>query len=113
MPAPLTDERRFEKYVDQRGPDDCWPWKGAVTKAGYGLLTRNYQNLYSHIWAFEYLTGVGVERGLVLDHTCHNRDAACAGGSGCLHRRCCNPAHLNITTRGENVRRGRVSKRDH
>lgn len=35
---PLVD--RFWEKVDRRGPDECWPWKGAVDKWGYGILYR-------------------------------------------------------------------------
>jgi hypothetical protein len=43
----------------------------------------------------------------VLDHTCHNEDESCLGGDDCPHRACCNPAHLDPCTRGENVLRGK------
>jgi hypothetical protein len=42
---------------------------------------------------------------LVIDHTCHN-GTDCVGGFACLHRRCCNPAHLEAVTHRENLLRG-------
>lgn len=43
--------------------------------------------------------------GLQVDHTCHEADASCPGGVGCLHRLCVNPAHLEEVTNRENRRR--------
>ncbi|MEU2674187.1 HNH endonuclease [Streptomyces sp. NPDC007164] len=49
-----------------------------------------------------------VPEGLVLDHTCHNRDESCPGGA-CVHHRCINPHHLEAVTQAENVHRSHKS----
>lgn len=55
---------------------------------------------------FAYQDKVGeIPDGHFIDHTCHNTDTSCAGGKDCLHRRCCNPAHLEAVLNQENIRR--------
>ena len=89
--------RRYWKYVDQRGPDECWPWTGGQNR-GYGWLTGVHpaddgerpRGEYAH--RLTYLIHEGeLPEGLVIRHRCH-------------HRSCCNPAHLIAGTRAENHR---------
>ncbi|WP_371930528.1 HNH endonuclease signature motif containing protein [Streptomyces poriferorum] len=54
----------------------------------------------THRAAYELVVGP-IPEGLVIDHTCHNRDATCAGGI-CIHHRCINPNHLEAVTQSEN-----------
>lgn len=102
---------RFWALVDQRGPDDCWPWIGEITRQGYGLfLYQPYPNRVrrlAHCVADELATGAPIDQELVRDHSCHTRDLACPGGPTCPHRRCCNPAHLEPVTNRVNVISGR------
>lgn len=100
----MTD--RFWAKVDVRGPDECWPWLGVITR-GYGQVTFNGHSRRAHRVAYELLTGS--PPGPVMDHLCHSaavRDGGCDGGEGCLHRRCCNPAHLEDVDQRSNVHRG-------
>lgn len=85
-----TDEERWQLYVDKT--ESCWNWTGALTTAGYGSLTKNYQRMYAHRWSYEQHVGP-IPEGLALDHLCRNRS-------------CVNPDHLEPVTIGENVRRG-------
>lgn len=76
----------------------CWVWHGETTSNGYGLVesgnrregTRVRRVVHRVEW--ERLHGP-VPDGQVLDHLCRER-------------LCCNPAHLELVTHVENVRRG-------
>lgn len=110
-PRGLTPEDRFWSHVDTAGPDDCWLWKGAPSTsanpgAGYARFRIDESTrMLAHRFSYELAFGP-IPDGLVVDHTCHNRDATCTGKARCLHRRCVNPAHLEAVTQDENVRRG-------
>lgn len=74
----------------------CWPWALGLNENGYGRVKVKGRCTYAHILAWERLHG-SVPDGLELDHLCHNRA-------------CCNPDHLEVVTRRENVRRQRTTK---
>lgn len=88
----------------------CWIWIRGVDSGGYARAQMRLHGWKLTLRAARavYKAMVGpIPEGWTLDHLCHTRDEACAGGPGCLHRRCVNPAHLEPVTRGEKVRRGR------
>ena len=90
-PRPLAD--RFWDKVDRQGGEECWPWKGARLRQGYGhiMLTRSPdRRLRAHRVAWELHYGP-IPDGLVVMHTCDNPP-------------CVNPAHLRIGTIGDNNR---------
>lgn len=102
--AKPTDTERFWSQVDQRDPDECWPFVGFVRGNGYGLFGLGRTSITAHRYA--YISRCGpIDTGLHVDHVCHNADSSCPGGGGCLHRRCCNPAHLEAVTPLVNTRR--------
>lgn len=104
----LTAEERFWKYTDRRRDYECWPWTAAVNAKGYGLYNRNSKSIFAHRFAYEFLVGP-IPSGKVLDHACHNaafEQGKCMGGRGCPHRRCVNPAHLDVVTPRQNSLRG-------
>ena len=105
-----TPEMRFWAKVDKRGPDDCWLWTGWVDPQGYGRFLFDGRVQGAH--RFAYLRFVGpIPDGKVLDHACHTWDATCLDlGSGCPHRRCVNPRHLQPVTQRENLLRGNNSR---
>lgn len=85
-------------HVDVRGPDDCWPWKGprrgGPDSDTYGRFNLRGKVYTAHRWLLDYLRGkplilkpTGVEDG------CHR----------CDWRPCCNPAHLYVGTRKQNI----------
>lgn len=106
MKTPATE--RFWSRVDTSGgPASCWPWTGYVDpESGYGQFWDGTRLVKAHRFA----AAAGRQTGDV-DHVCHNQ-SACLGGPDCTHRRCCNPAHLELVTHAENVRRGKAGARE-
>lgn len=70
----------------------CWLWLRALDRDGYGKVTVDYLTKRAHRVVYELLVGP-IPEGLVTDHVCRVR-------------RCVNPAHIELVTRGENTRRG-------
>lgn len=67
----------------------CRIWQGVVHSTGYGKIKSEY----AHRVAWEAHYGKKIPEGMVIDHLCRVR--------------CCvNPEHMEVVTRGENVRRG-------
>jgi HNH endonuclease len=105
---PSTLAERFAVKVPSRVEGECWHFMGTITSGGYGLITDFDKNRMAHRVAYEMWVGP-IPDGMDVDHICHNEAYAkgeCLGGSGCLHRRCCNPDHLEAVTSGTNTRRG-------
>ncbi len=104
-------EQRLLAHVVVGGADDCWPWQGSISTQGYGRVASGGSAktagspLYAHRVMYELRIGA-VPGGLELDHLCYNADPACPGGRWCLHRRCCNPAHMEPVTHRVNSLRG-------
>lgn len=99
---PITPpEVRFWAKVDVRGPDDCWPWTAGRTGPGYGgFHPSTGRTVGAHVFAFQLAYGP-VPDGHQVDHACHN-GTDCPGGRACVHRTCCNPAHLEAVEPIEN-----------
>lgn len=98
-----TPQARFWAKVDVRGPDECWPWRAALNRSGYGRYTPcagAKQCMATHYM----LALVGRLRpspdGCAL-HTCDNPI-------------CVNPSHLHWGTHRDNMRdkasKGRASR---
>ncbi|MFF3094201.1 hypothetical protein [Streptomyces cyaneofuscatus] len=90
----------------QDGPGGCVLYTGTLNNRGYGMLSVDGKQKLVHRAIYELTVGP-IGQGLFLDHICHNRDASCMGGDGCLHRRCVNVDHLEPVTGAENTRRGK------
>lgn len=98
------DRARLLSHIEVRGPDECWPWTGAVDERGYPK-TRFGSETLAH--RAVYLVFVGpIPEGETVDHYCHKHDE-CAGGDDCPHRSCCNwVAHLTTASAVTNMMRG-------
>ena len=74
-----------------RKTNSCWWWLGRVMNAGYGQMITYRGNYLAHRWAYTHFIG-GVPNKMTIDHLCKNK-------------LCVNPAHMEIVTRTENIRR--------
>lgn len=84
-------EQRFWEKVART--ETCWLWTAATDTGGYGtfaIVRGRAQG--AHRIAYEWLVGP-IPDGMHLDRLCRVRH-------------CVNPAHLEVVTNGENVRRG-------
>lgn len=87
---------RFWAKVDRRGPRECWPWVASRLPGGYGQFAvakavgGKGRPLRSSRIAWELVRGA-IPRGMWVLHECDNPP-------------CCNPAHLFLGTRLDNIR---------
>lgn len=106
-----TDNPRIDNLsqyeVNESG---CWMWTGAVWRNGYGKTSLKIHGtrLAHRVFYVEHCGPIA--DGMDLDHACHNADPTCPGGWGCLHRRCCNPEHLDPVTHQVNLQRGKDAR---
>lgn len=92
----ITMLERFWLRVDRRGSDECWPWTGAQSKAGYGMLglPRNMRRGTKSVQATHIALGIaGVRRPSVHAMALHSCDNPC----------CVNPAHLRWGDHADNA----------
>ena len=97
-------ERFWAKVDDRAGPDACWLWRGWVNDGGYGIVATRGQpraiHIRAHRLAYELTHREPIPAALTIDHLCRVRH-------------CVNPAHLDVVTRGVNVRRGETTAARH
>lgn len=93
----------FWQKVDRSNPEGCWPWTGYTWPTNKNhpeyLLPRYSKGGHfgekptTYAYRVAYILGNGpIPEGMTVDHICFNP-------------LCCNPAHLQILTRGANAAR--------
>lgn len=91
--------KRFWGKVEFSSVNGCWLWVGSKNKKGYGRYHFKGKCLVPHRFVYEILVGK-IPDNYMLDHFIMNVNKDLCSTS------CCNPAHLEPVTRGENTRRG-------
>ena len=89
-PPGRSTAQRFWKYVDRRGPDECWPWMGGNVR-GYGRFYVGGRQRAAHQVAWEMENGRPFPAGMESLHSCDNPP-------------CVNPRHISPGTHGDNMR---------
>ena len=93
----------MREYIEQRVERipffGCWVWTNAVDSLGYGSFRRKWKGITqrAHRAAYEAFIG-NIPADLWVCHTCDIRS-------------CCNPAHLFLGTRQDNINDAMVKGR--
>lgn len=83
------------KFVVKGGEDDCWLWKGCLSRKGYGAFHFQRKVVRAHRHIYKMLFGISSEQEkFVVCHTCDTPA-------------CCNPKHLKLVTNQENLAQSR------
>jgi hypothetical protein len=80
----------------------CWLWQRTVNERGYGVTYTEDEHGHRTQWRLAHRAYYErhvepIPDGMHLDHLCRQP-------------LCCNPAHLEVVTNAENVRRGRATR---
>lgn len=85
-----TIANSFWTHCLKKGPNECWGWKAALHKGGYGLFGYNGKMHLAHRASWEIHFGP-IPKGMFVLHKCDNPI-------------CTNPNHLFLGTQLDNMR---------
>lgn len=106
----MTDLERLLSKVRVQ-PDGCWLYTKSITPRGYGQFWLDGKTWRAHRASWSLHGNPLPTAPLELDHKCHD-PKTCAGGNRCLHRRCINPGHLQVSTKKNNNSPERANNKD-
>lgn len=86
----LNDLASFFGRIEVHQVTGCWLWRGSYNSNGYGMF-RPSTGGSAHRTSYGWFVGA-IQDGMQVDHLCRIRA-------------CCNPAHLELVTRSENLLR--------
>lgn len=90
--CPSCSRKKYHDFwsgVKKSSKNKCWLWQRAISKQGYGTLSRNRLPFGAHRMAW-ILTNGEIPNGLFVCHRCDNPP-------------CCNPHHLFLGTHKDNM----------
>jgi len=87
-PRPPSVMERFTAHLEER-PNGCVEWTGGLDDHGYGRISVNGKNVYTHRFAWELVNGP-IPDGMFICHHCDNPP-------------CCNPDDLFVGTHDDNM----------
>lgn len=88
--AKFEEPKKFWGKVDVGHPVDCWEWLATKNNYGYGKFHLSGKTWLAHRAAWILIFGP-IPKGFCVLHRCDNPP-------------CCNPSHLFLGTRGDNIR---------
>lgn len=101
----MLKEVYFDRYVDKKGPDDCWEWQYCRSPKGYGSFSKRFGkktyrwSAHRLAWSFHYNSPIPPT--LFCCHSCDNPS-------------CVNPLHIMLATNKQNIHdswnKGRVKR---
>ena len=96
--------KRFIAKITKREPTECWEWAAYCNKDGYGVIgVGGKKTALAHRIMWEIHHDEAIPKGMIVMHSCDNPS-------------CCNPNHLKLATRRENMedmaRKGRAPWRN-
>jgi hypothetical protein len=87
------------KFVDIRGPDECWPWKSNISRKGLPYFTVDGKKIIAYRATKALAEGLNVhDEQWVPMHQCKDKD-----GKAIDNPLCCNPAHTEVGTWEDNM----------